>query len=223
MFEATKEMIWVLEDDKGCQLVYEKILGLRFQVRIFEDLASLRHTFRSSRSAMPKILIADLRLPDESFLDFLDSSDSEKLMSIPYLVVSSYDDLDALRYCFEHGAKDYITKPFGKNELIVKIERLLKEQENKEEDITINSSSLTVSRKNHSSEPLTSKEYQLISILVENPLKIRTRKELILGLWNKTRVSTKTLDVHLFNLRKKMEPLDIKILFRHPDSFEVAF
>src|SRR4051812_29006150 len=95
--------IWILEDDIGAQFVYEETLGIRYQIENFNTVDALRRRLTESRNR-PGLIIADLRLPDQSFLSFLNSKEASLLRNSPFLVVSSVDDLDSLRFCFSAGA-----------------------------------------------------------------------------------------------------------------------
>jgi DNA-binding response OmpR family regulator len=224
----TKKKIWVVEDDKGLQFVYGEILGMRYSLEFYETLAAFREGL-NSRSADPDLLILDLRLPDGSFLDLLTHSESGKLLVIPFLIVSSVDDLDALRICFEEGAIDYITKPFGKSELIVKIERIFQREKSPQAiidakdrlEILLDPVTLTVKRGLLHSPPLTSKEYQILSVLYTAPENLLPREQIVDRVWQKTKVTGKTLDVHLFNLRKKLANIGVELVFRPPHSFKL--
>ena len=221
-----KREIWVLEDDEGCQFVYEQILGLRYVIRFFSKLQPFIEALRHERPRLFSVL-ADLRLPDGNFLNLLESQDVDLLRAVPYMVVSSYDDLEALKVCFHSGAFDYITKPFGKNELLVKIERMMDMHANVHQivqsgNVIADSETFTVSNCGIKSAPLTSKEFQIITALTRAVRHELARQDLIYRVWGDTRVSTKTLDVHLFNLRRKIHPIDLEILFIAPNLYRLS-
>ncbi len=104
--------LWVLEDDRGCQFVYEQTLDHRYQTRYFRSLQDFIQALKAD-GPKPALIIADLMLSDGNFLEFLTNSESDILV-IPFIIVSSVDDIDALRFCFKEGALDYLTKPFKK-------------------------------------------------------------------------------------------------------------
>jgi DNA-binding response OmpR family regulator len=211
--------IWVLEDDAGCQFVYEEILSLRYKLRVFSDVSSFRNALRDCGRNCPSLVIADIRLPDESFISFLSSDESLELFKDwPFLVVSSVDDIDALRLCYEKGAIDYITKPFGKAELVVKVERILACRDPESPtydcttDIELDPVYLTIGRRNHQERlGLTNKEMQIVSMIMHSPDRKVSRTELTDKIWGDAALNSKTLDVHMFNLRRKLKPLGIVI------------
>ena len=128
--------------------------------------------------------------------------------------------MDAIRTCFDNGASDYIYKPFGKNELLLKIERILAENIVRRplDNLSIDSKTFKVSN-GKTSVSLTTKEFQIISLLFNSKGLTVNRTELMSKIWNKTDTGSKTLDVHLHNLRRKIMPLGLKIVHRHPYEY----
>lgn len=119
----SSRVVWVLDEDPGARFVYDEILGPRCPVRLFARLDPLLRELDGA-IRKPHLLIADLSLRGTSLTSFFSSENARALSEIPLIVVSSVDDLGALRHCFENGAAfDYLTKPFGKAELILKVER----------------------------------------------------------------------------------------------------
>lgn len=216
----TRTRIWVLEDDPGIQFLYQEILELSYDISIFGTLTEFEEAF-NKKADLPELIIADLRLPDANFLTFLKPSDKPSpLIAVPYIVVSSLDDMDAIRTCFDNGASDYIYKPFGKNELLLKIERILAENVVRRplDNLSIDSKTFKVSN-GKTSVSLTTKEFQIISLLFNSKSLTVNRTELMSKIWNKTDTGSKTLDVHLHNLRRKIMPLGLKIVHRHPYEY----
>jgi DNA-binding response OmpR family regulator len=217
----TDQTLWILEDNPEEVFVYREILGLRYSLRIFSNLKELEQALTSDQPApKPALLIADLRLPDGDFLTFL--GQTEAADSIPsFLMVSSNDDLDVLRACFEGGALDYLTKPFTENELLVKIERFLKLGSPTLEVRTVNRESLNIKVGADSRLTLTPKEYHILKLLHGSQRGV-TRKEIQSQIWRDVAVSSKTFDVHLFYLRRKLTPFNIQISFRQPDLYVLS-
>ena len=120
-----EQTIWILEDDICSQFAYQEILGSLFHIISQGNCKEFLTAVENCKTS-PKLVIADLRLPDDSFLSCLSVPAVMNFFSaIPFIVVSSVDEIDALRLCFSKGALDYLIKPFTKNELLVKIEKAL--------------------------------------------------------------------------------------------------
>ena len=56
----SEKLIWILEDDVGCQFVYEQILGIRYRIRVFSSLSEFERAFSDSNVNLPDLLISDL-------------------------------------------------------------------------------------------------------------------------------------------------------------------
>ena len=206
MKESSHPHIWILEDDKGCQFVYEQILKNNFETTYFENIKKFKESYKSKvedeKDVKPDMIIADLMLNDGNFLNFLSNDFHGKLgHDVPFIVVSSDDDIESLRLCFKEGANDYITKPFKKNELLVKIETILK---------TRNRFGRTVRTQVEIDgveiEGLTTKQQKLLSLFLNNTERAATRDVIMEKVWGSTAVLPKTIDVHLYNLRRKLQP-----------------
>ena len=197
-----KDAIWILEDDEGCQFVYEQILKRDFNLIYFNTLSSFKKKVSTPLSSYPVLIIADLILPDGNFIDFL-VTDSKKSLAfdIPLIVVSSEDDVDTLRLCFKKGVDDYLTKPFRKNELLVKVETMLKGKSTFggtiKPKITIDGKSI---------DGLTAKERKLLLLFLDDSKREVSRAIIIDKVWGGRVVHPKTIDVHLYNLRRKLHP-----------------
>lgn len=214
--------IWIIEDDAGSQFVYKEILGFRYELKLFENLASFRKSWDDDTERKPDLMIIDLHLPDQSFLTFLQTeSGREMSRTTPYMIVSSLDDLDALRVCYEEGAIDYISKPFAKSELIVKVERILAAPKAartnpNHRSLYLDPTTFTLSREGVRSEELTAKEFKILAIMLNSKDFKITRKELQDQVWGDALISNKSLDQHFFHLRKKISPLDLEIMYIAP-------
>ncbi|MCK5073063.1 MAG: response regulator transcription factor [Bacteriovoracaceae bacterium] len=204
-----EKKIWILEDDHGCLFVYQDILDIRYSTRYFKTLDEFKTALEESAEDLPDLVIADLKLPDGSFLTFLSSDDNKRLLDMPFLVISSVNDIDALRFCFEEGALDYFTKPFNKNELVVKIERMLENASRQEHYDTIKIPQSVILE--HFTE-LTKKEHQILNLFSNSLNNTMVRESLVREIWKGTSVHNKTLDVHLYNLKKKLPKYGFQIV-----------
>ncbi len=221
----SEQVIWVLEDDSDVEFVYREILELRYRYRSFSNLGDLKNALKEMKPGeTPDLLVADLRLPDGNFLSFLGKESEVKSLSCSIIIVSSCDDLDILRTCFNEGAADYLTKPFTKAELIVKVERLMSKQEKAScfPGVFFDPTELAIRRNENSFAQLTAKELQIFSMLHRAKTHGITRKEILSQVWKNISISSKTLDVHLFNLRRKLMPLNLEIRFSPPDLYALS-
>jgi DNA-binding response OmpR family regulator len=221
----TDKQIWIIEDDVGAQFVYDEILGIRYLLRFFINVRTFTKSLMDMpRDRYPDLIIADLRLPGESFVDFLQTGQGKGVVAdIPVFVVSSLDDVDVLRSCFALGVTDYITKPFRKAELIVRIERILVNMVTKnqieQKKIRLDPVSLTLSYLDKPAVNLTAKEFQIMTALSQRFNEVISRSELSSMIWGNLKVDPKTLDVHLVSLRRKLNEFDLEVRYQAPNAF----
>jgi DNA-binding response OmpR family regulator len=213
-----RHTIWILEDDPGAQFIYSETLEIRFNLKFFGNLADFREA-AFGPGPYPSLAITDLRLPDGTLLELMPKDKLSNKFNFPYMVVSSVDDLDVLRACFNEGALDYLTKPFNKSELITKIDRLIDQQSFL--NVQVDPTTLAVKTSKGEEITLTTKEFQLLSLLKRDPKLPKCRNEIIAAVWKDVNVTKKNLDVHIFNLRKKLEELNLDIEFIPPESFRL--
>ena len=213
---------WILEDDDGCNFIYEEILQHKYNYRIFKTLEEFRTEYFKEGVERPQLVLADLRLPDGSFVSFLNEVPQEELGKLSIVIVSVCDDLDIIRYCLGEGVVDYITKPFNSSELLVKIERSLSRVVKVEEELSVDPLRRRVITKDNLQTELTSKELMIFDMINTAPNKQIKRGDLINKVWKDVSVGAKTLDVHIFNIRRKLAKLNVKIKYTPPQTYSIT-
>jgi len=135
--------------------------------------------------------------------------------SVPIIVVTARgDEIDRVML-LELGADDYVVKPFGFRELVARIRAVLRRSAQPENSVAeaaeTNCSGLRVDRRTRTvtveEQPvaLTPKEFDLVAELASDPGAVMTREYLLEKVWDENFWgSTKTLDVHIASLRKKI-------------------
>ncbi len=223
MLASPKTAIWILEDDPGLKFVYEDILGLKYELVFLKTVADLRNRLDEGR---PDLLLADLRLPGESFIQYLRSADQGEISKISTMVISTTNDIDIVRECFALGATDYLIKPFHSVELLVKIERFIRQRNDSIHPadaklINIDLASLKVAYGDASLHNLTLKELKIIDALAGAKNMTLSRSAIKEKVWGDVQVSQGTLDVHFSHIRPKLRSIGLQLTTRAPDQYQI--
>jgi len=136
--------------------------------------------------------------------------------AVPIIVVTARgDEIDRVML-LELGADDYVVKPFGFRELVARIRAVLRRAGGAERQApadVLDIGALHLDRRSHTvtfagaAVALTPKEYDLLLYLAADPGAVRSREQLMHDVWDEHWWgSTKTLDVHVASLRRKLRP-----------------
>ena len=165
----------------------------------------------------PNLILLDLMIPGKDGYDVCKEIRSTKeVMNTPIIMLTAKrEEIDKI-LGLELGADDYITKPFSVRELLARVKAVLRRfsiVESEENvlvfgDLTVDFEKREVLIKNNKLE-LTLKEFELLEILIRNKGKILTRDTLLDKIWGYEYIGeTRTVDVHIRYLRKKIESDD---------------
>jgi two-component system response regulator RegX3 len=169
----------------------------------------------------PDIVLLDLMLPDVDGKDVCRAIRSES--SVPIIMLTAKGlEIDRV-VGLELGADDYVVKPFSVAELVARMRAVIRRStvtsSDSQEEITIGDVVLDPRtwEVTHRNEPveLTRREFELLRILMENSGSVLTRERLMEEVWDPNWFGpTKTLDVHVSALRRKLgdEPNDPKYI-----------
>lgn len=158
----------------------------------------------------PGLVVLDLGLPDMDGAAVL--TELRRWSSAPVLVLSarhgSADKVDAL----DAGADDYITKPFGLEELLARLRALLRRAPESAEAPTVTTAEFTVDlgqrvvTRNGESVRLTPTEWSILELLVRNPGKLITQQQILSTVWGPAYAKEANyLRVYIAQLRRKLE------------------
>lgn len=154
-------------------------------------------------------IILDLMLPDTDGM--LLCKKIRMQYDIPILMLTAKDgDYDKI-LGFEFGADDYMTKPFNTLELLARMKAITRRVERHEQDETIEIADLIINRSERrvyikdKEINLTSKEFEMLYLLANNPGRVFTREEIFRQIWDEDAFDVRTIDVHIRNSREKIE------------------
>ena len=167
------------------------------------------------------VVLLDLMLPQIDGLETLRRIRTNlKTKNIPVIMLTAKSEEFDKVLGLEMGADDYIAKPFGIRELMARLKAVLRrtKQENQNGmpekkvitvgDLEIGLDSKTVTKKGQPIE-MSLKEFELLKILAENPGRVYSRDVLLEKVWGYEYIGeTRTVDVHIRHIRKKIEEDD---------------
>ncbi len=210
---AAMTRILVVEDER------DLALGIRANLEVegYEVVVAYsgEEALDLLRSSDVHLVLLDLMLPGISGYDVLAQLRARDAV-LPVLILSARgEEVDKVRG-FRTGADDYLTKPFGVMELIVRIESLLRRAApaptaaSQEQLLRIGDAQVDPERRAVIRDgvelPLTPKALDLLRALIKRANRVVTRQELLRDVWGYSAdVTTRTVDAHMAELRRKVE------------------
>jgi DNA-binding response OmpR family regulator len=159
------------------------------------------------------LFIMDLMIPGGNGID-LTRKIRKQGINTPLLMLTALGSVDNVVTGLDAGADDYLTKPFKIAELLARVRSLLRRQTSSPapsanvlvfSDITLNLDEKIATRTNRTID-LTATEFRLLEYLMRNPRKVLSRMDILEKVWGYDfNLNTKTVDVYINYLRKKLE------------------
>lgn len=164
------------------------------------------------------LIVLDLMLPDGSGFDLL--KEVRQTSNVAVIILSALDGIDDRREGFENKADDYLVKPFFPDELLWRIDAVLRRSKKIKGEEKINfgnvifDKSKGILEKNGEEIALTAKQFKILDYLSENINRIVSIDRIIDNVWEDSYGYENTLITHIYRLREKLEdnPRDPKIL-----------
>ncbi|MDF2484995.1 MAG: DNA-binding response regulator [Herbinix sp.] len=166
-----------------------------------------------------QLILLDLMLPGANGEELI--KEIRVKSQVPIIVISAKTSLEDKVSALKNGADDYITKPFEREEVIARIEALLRrsqigsKSENAVEDNSIHFKQLLLNRTSREvlikGNPiaLTAYEFDILLLLLQYPDKVFTKEQLYQDIWkNGYYGEDNTINVHISNIRKKAKEYD---------------
>jgi two-component system response regulator RegX3 len=213
---GVRRRILLIEDEESISEPLERALGREgFDVTTAATAAEGRERFREQG---PELVLLDVMLPDGDGRDLLREIRSTSRTPVVMLTARG-EELERV-LGLELGADDYVTKPFSAAELAARVRAVLRRADAGAPDtggavLEAGDVRMDLGRHEatHAGEPLelTVKEYDLLRMLLEHAGRVVKREQLIRDVWDTSWFgSTKTLDVHVSALRRKLgdDPAD---------------
>ncbi|MFN7921866.1 MAG: response regulator transcription factor [Bryobacteraceae bacterium] len=167
--------------------------------------------YEKALTLKPDLLVVDLRLPGMSGVEICKLLRGSNIHT-PIIVLSAVGDEVDKVLLLEIGADDYITKPFGRRELLARIRAVLRRAAPESHavlrfgDTEIDLERRVVTRASQEVK-LTPSEYNLLVFFLQNPDRPLTRDMILNAVWGYDSFpNTRTVDAHVVKLRQKLEP-----------------
>ncbi|MCI5648212.1 MAG: winged helix-turn-helix domain-containing protein [Fusicatenibacter sp.] len=212
-----EKQVLIIEDEKPIA----EILSYGFKKEGF----AVRCAFTGGSGLMaamemqPDLVLLDWMLPDLSGVDVCRILTER--FNIPIIMLTARSSMEDKLYGLETGADDYITKPFDLREVIARAKTILRRYEKAgaqpqaESSSLIQSGHLTISEaewiveKDGIRMDLTPREFELLLYLIRHPRQVFTRAQLLDQIWGYDyEGDTRTVDIHIQRLRKKLDLAD---------------
>ena len=209
--------ILLVEDDKSIRLTVSETLSSEgFKVSSFKDGLSALDFINNDIKKDVDLIILDLMLPGLNGLELCRKIRNDEDYT-PILILSAKDNESDRVLGLEVGADDYLTKPFGLNELIARSRALIRRSKRNKKYIE---KSKTVLEFNHikmfleecrvtsfdKEITLSPKEFKLLELFMKSPKRVWSRDLILEKIWEIDFIGdTKTVDVHVRWLREKLE------------------
>ena len=200
--------IYIVEDDPEIrELESYALKSSGYETVEFAEGSSF---FNALRREKPDLVLLDVMLPGEDGLSILKHLRSQSdTMRLPVILVTARStELDTVRG-LDLGADDYIAKPFGIMELVSRVRARTRNLTRDTDryangDIVLDTASRSVTVGGVPCE-LTYKEYELLSLLIQNADRVLTREQIMDRIWGYDYGgSSRTLDMHIKTLRQKL-------------------
>lgn len=208
-----KASILLIEDDPNITDFMEVVLDQeRYQLTIARTGMEALTAFQTTSI---DLVLLDLGLPDIDGIDLLKIL--RKRLHLPIIIISARSNEEEKVKALDLGADDYVTKPFGTNELLARIRTALRHQNVQTEAISvIENKALKIDfekqlvyndgREIH----LTKNEYRILALMFRQLGKVVTYQTLMTEVWGPYSDDSQTLRVNMSNIRKKIEKDTLK-------------
>jgi two-component system KDP operon response regulator KdpE len=207
----TKQRILVVDDEPQITRVLRRsLISQGYDVHIASDGESALQTFDDWP---PDLVVTDLAMPSMNGLELCRKL--RAISEVPIIVLSVRGEEKTKVEALDCGADDYVTKPFGMDELLARIRATLRRAPALQDEsskillagdfrVDLETRRLTIQNKE---VHLTPKEYDLMVFFLRNPGKVLTHRTLLAAVWGGNSVEqTEYLRVFIGQLRKKIEP-----------------
>jgi DNA-binding response OmpR family regulator len=199
----------VEDDDRISRFLSQGLTDAGYQVSVCGNAEFAEHLVMTEPF---DLMVLDLMLPGKSGSDFCRTLRGQG-MELPILMLTAMDSVSDRVDGLRTGADDYLTKPFAFDELLARIEALLRRGSLKNDaltvlaldDLSLNLDTMGATRGKRALN-LTPKEFRLLEFLLRNRGKVRSRASILENVWKmQDDPLTNVVDVYISHLRQKVD------------------
>ena len=198
-------MILIVEDDIAIQETLKELLCMKgYQV---QQAYHMKEALLLAKSHID-VMIIDIQLPDGNGITLCQQMRQQS--QIPILFLTAKDDEQTIVEALNAGGDDYITKPFRANELLARLNCIMRRIEHNHDIIQTNDLSIDIRKyrvmKNNQEIVLSAIGYEILFLIVQNQGMVITRERMIEFIEEKTGnyIEDNTVSVHMKRLREKL-------------------
>jgi DNA-binding response OmpR family regulator len=209
MTTSSNNKVLIVDDEK--QIV--EIVKAYLEREGYQTMAAYDGTsaLTIARKEHPDLIILDLMLPEMTGWDVCRTLRTES--DVPIIMLTARDDTTDKIVGLELGADDYVSKPFDPKELISRVRAVLRRYSARPKRSIINLGELLIDLEKRQVQrgdveiQLTALEFNLFRVMAENPGRVYSRLQLLEKVQDEAYEGyERTIDSHIKNLRKKIEP-----------------
>lgn len=178
-----------------------------------ETVENPRVAMQMIQKREPDLLILDVAMPYIDGFEFSQTLRAEGY-DLPIIFMTAKDSIEDKLQGFNTGADDYISKPFNHQELVARVQAVLRRakrsisagnQSIRCGEFELFPAELKVTTPDHPTIYLTPKEMQVLRMLMAYPGQVVRRESLLSEIWNESESSSNIVDVYIRRLRRKLE------------------
>lgn len=204
----TQKILIVDDEYQITRVLKRSFLAHRYDVRTASDGEAALDLFHDFH---PDLIITDLQMPEMNGIELC--REIRKISEIPIIVLSVKGEEKTKVEALDAGADDYVTKPFGMDELLARVRATLRRAPtDKREDSVLEIGDFSIDMSTYKVNVrgeevhLTPKEFELLIYFARNDGKVLTHRNLLAAVWGGNFTEqTEYLRVFIGNLRKKIE------------------
>jgi phosphate regulon transcriptional regulator PhoB len=209
---VTNEIVLLIEDEKNIL----ELVKYNLEQEGFRVLTATKGNagLETALKEKPALVILDLMLPEINGLEICKTlKRNDKTRTIPIIMLTAKGTESDKVVGLELGADDYITKPFSPRELVARVKAVLRRSHEKAPEEILRSGTIELDMTKHElrlkGKPveITAKEFELLRVLMSSKERVLTREVLLSKVWgyeNSVNIETRTVDMHIGQLRKKL-------------------